>query len=40
MSKDSPEPQLTYIYQDEKEAALEQVMIDLIEQSFINAAAN
>ncbi len=38
MGKTSTEPELTYFYQEKDEAALEQVMIDLIEQSFTDAA--
>lgn len=40
MSKDSSEQDLTYIFQEKDEAALEQVLIDLIEQSFKDVAAN
>ncbi len=39
MSKDSTEQEVTYIFQEKDEAALEQVLMDLIEQSFNNNAA-
>lgn len=38
MSIDSTEQEITYIFQQKDEAALEQVLLDLIEQSFTNAA--